>query len=77
MLTGWQGVVAGLLVFGISWTIVSKRVPKDFEPRFDKRDGSFEKLFTIYLGVTQFIVGLAAGGIVLIVGSFAPKSDRQ
>jgi hypothetical protein len=75
MLTGWQGVVAGLLVFGISWTIVSTRVPKDFKPMFDNGDGSFEKLLTIYLDVTKFIVGLAAGGIVLIVGSFALKSE--
>jgi hypothetical protein len=71
MPTGWQGVVAGVLVFVISWTIVSIRIPKDYQPMFDKRDGSFERLLAIYLDVTKFILGLAGGGIVLIVGSFS------
>jgi hypothetical protein len=75
MFNGWQGVVVGLLVLVISWTIVSKRIAKDYVPRFDEKDRSFETLLTIYLDVTKFIVGLAAGGIVLVVGSFALQHD--
>jgi hypothetical protein len=73
MFIGWQGVGVGLLVFVISWSIVWTRVPKHYKPKFDQGDGSFEKLLDIYLDVTKFILGLAAGGIVLIVGSFSLK----
>jgi hypothetical protein len=77
ILTGWQAIFGGLLVFMISWGIVNKRIPKDFKPEFDKHDRSFERLLAIYLDVTKFILGLAGGGIVLIVGSFSLQKDHQ
>jgi hypothetical protein len=75
--TGWEGVAAGLGIFVLSWIIVSLTVPKHYVPMFDSFDGSFEKLLTIYIDVSKFILGLASAGIVLVVGSFELKTGCQ
>jgi|ERR1700685_104395 hypothetical protein len=68
---GWHGIAVGVAVFALAWCIVWIRIPKSRGFYFDEKDGSFEKLLAIYLDVSKFILGLAAGGIVLVVGSTA------
>ena len=66
---GWHGFAVGIAVFVTTCCIVWIRIPMNRGFYFDENDGSFEKLLTIYLDITKFILGLAAGAIVLVVGS--------
>ena len=75
--TGWLGVVVGIGVFVLTWLILEVRTTKGGAFTFETTDGFFDKLLPIYLDIAKFIIGLAAGGIVLIVGSSAFGSAKR
>jgi hypothetical protein len=71
MLPGFPGIVTALGLFAIVWLIVwlrTKSAPFSFDP--EGAEGEFGKgLLPIYLDITKLILGIAAGSIVLLVGS--------
>jgi hypothetical protein len=70
------GVEVGVGVFAVIWCIVWWRTPKgDFT--FEPVDGFFDKLLPVYLEIAKFVMGLAAGGIVLVVGSSAVGQTKR
>jgi hypothetical protein len=70
---GFYGAATGLAVFLILWLVVHLKTKKlssfDFDAKGEK--GAFEKLLPIYLDFAKFVLGLATGSIVLLVGSSA------
>jgi len=72
-LMGWRGIAGGVAVLVVTSCIVWIRVPKGYKPKFDKQNGKFDFLpfLSIYIDLAKFVVGLATGGIVLIVGASA------
>jgi hypothetical protein len=68
---GFPGVATGVGLFAITWLIVYLRTraqPVIFDP--GGVHGEFGKrLLPMYLDITKFVLGLAAGSIVLLVGS--------
>lgn len=73
---GFYGVLTGLLTLGLTWLIVLVKTPKypafEFDAKGEK--GAFEKILSYYLDLMKFILGLASGSIVLLVGSSALSS---
>jgi hypothetical protein len=69
---GFSGVVLGPLVFCSAWTACY--LNKEFESyNLDPqaKQGAFEPLLAKYIRASEFIIGLATGSIVLLVGSSA------
>jgi hypothetical protein len=69
---GFSGVVVGPLVFCSVWTACY--LNKEFESyNLDPQatPGAFEPLLSKYIRASEFIIGLATGSIVLLVGSSA------
>jgi hypothetical protein len=68
---GFPGVATALGLLPLLWLIVfleTRSSPFSFEPR--GVDGEFGKeLLPIYLDITKLMLGIAAGSIVLLVGS--------
>src|ERR1700683_3318146 len=68
---GSPGVATAMGLFAFVWLIIfftSKGKPVVFDP--GGRHGEFGKrLLPMYLDITKFVLGLAAGSIVLLVGS--------
>jgi zinc transporter ZupT len=68
---GFAGVVTALGLFTLIWLAVylkSRGQPVIFDP--ENKHGEFGKrLLPMYLDITKFVLGLAAGSIVLLVGS--------
>jgi hypothetical protein len=68
---GFPGVAAAAGLFALVWLIIfftSKGKPVVFDP--GGKHGEFGKrLLPMYLDITKFVLGLAAGSIVLLVGS--------
>jgi len=61
----WVGIAVLIIMWGIAyWRL--KKGPFDFDARGEA--GTFEKLLTFYNDILKFILGLASGSIVLIVG---------
>jgi hypothetical protein len=71
----WLGVGVGVGIFIVTFLIVFIRTPPG-DYSFEPTDGFFEKILMVYLDITKFVIGLAAGGIVLIVGSSALSSSK-
>jgi len=70
--TGFSGVVIGPLILTGLWTV--SYLTKQFESyHLDPKGkpGAFEPLLTKYIRAAEFIIGLATGSIVLLVGSAA------
>ena len=67
---GFPGVATAVGMFALVWLIVfltSKGKPVVFDP--GGKHGEFGKrLLPMYLDITKFVLGLAAGSIVLLVG---------
>jgi hypothetical protein len=63
----------------VTWLIVCLRTAHAPSFEFDAQGekGAFEKLLPIYLRLAEFILGLAAGSIVLLVGSSAFHSGGR
>src|ERR1700685_1896034 len=78
---GFPGVATAVGLFALIWLIIyfkSKGKPVVFDP--GGKHGEFGKrLLPMYLDITKFVLGLAAGSIVLLVGSlnFNPASARS
>lgn len=71
LLPGFAGIATAVGLFAGVWLIVWLRT-KDPSFNFDPggADGEFGKgLLPIYLDITKLILGIAAGSIVLLVGS--------
>jgi len=70
---GFPGLATGLGMFAIIWLAVylkSRGRPVLFDPA--GKHGEFGKaLLPIYLDITKTVLGLAAGSIVLLVGSMS------
>jgi hypothetical protein len=81
LFSGFPGVATALGLFALIWFFVflkSKGQPVVFDP--GGKHGEFGKrLLPIYLDITKFVLGLAAGSIVLLVGSmnFNPSGNRS
>jgi hypothetical protein len=73
---GWPGIAGGIGIFAVTWLIVFLRT-KQGNFSFEPTDGFFDKILPIYLDIAKFIMGLAAGGIVLIIGSSAFSSPSK
>ena len=71
LFSGFPGVATALGLFAVIWLIVywmGKGQPVVFDP--GGKHGEFGKrLLPMYLDITKFVLGLAAGSIVLLVGS--------
>jgi hypothetical protein len=74
---GWFGIVVGIGVFALIWLILEFRTPKVGGFTFEPFQGFFDKILPIYLDITKFIIGLGAGGIVLVIGSSALGSAKR
>jgi hypothetical protein len=69
---GFYGIVVGVGVLTFIWLVVWLRTQGEAF-HFDARGetGAFEKLLANYLDIEKFMIGLASGSIVLLVGSAA------
>jgi hypothetical protein len=70
---GFPGLATGLGLFAVIWLVVylkSRGKPVVFDPA--GKHGEFGKaLLPMYLDITKTVLGLAAGSIVLLVGSMS------
>jgi hypothetical protein len=68
---GFPGIATAVGLFALIWLAVylkSRGMPVVFDP--GGKHGEFGKrLLPMYLDITKFVLGLAAGSIVLLVGS--------
>lgn len=73
LFAGFWGLVVGLGILALVWGTVCLVTAKFSSFNFDAQGekGAFEKLLPIYLRVAEVVIGLAAGSIVLLVGSSA------
>ena len=72
LLPGLSGIAVGLVTLvlaGLAADVTTKGAAFHFDAEGEK--GAFEKLLPVYLRLAEFILGLAAGSIVLLVGSSA------
>jgi hypothetical protein len=76
---GFNGIVVGLATFILVWLVVCLLTGRASSFEFDApgEKGAFEKLLPIYLHAAEFILGLAAGSIVLLVGSSAFRASGR
>jgi len=78
---GFPGVATAVGLFALIWPVVylkSNGQPVVFDP--EGKHGEFGKrLLPMYLDITKFVLGLAAGSIVLLVGSlnFNQSNNRS
>lgn len=69
---GFSGIVLGLFYFGLVYLLSyleHKGGPFNLDP--DGKPGAYEPFLAKYLRLAEFIIGLATGSIVLLVGSSA------
>ena len=68
---GFPGIATAAGLFALIWLVIylkSRGTPVVFDP--GGKHGEFGKrLLPMYLDITKFVLGLAAGSIVLLVGS--------
>jgi hypothetical protein len=81
LFTGFCGIVVGVAVV-IMWLLAlaclvtkGKGGPFDFDAQGES--GAFEKLLATYLDILKFVLGLASGSIVLLVGSSALRKSEH
>jgi zinc transporter ZupT len=78
---GFPGVATAVGLFALTWLVVyleGRGRPVVFDP--GGKHGEFGKrLLPMYLDITKFVLGLAAGSIVLLVGSlnFSQANGRS
>jgi hypothetical protein len=75
-LIGWPGIASGIGVFVVTWGMLSLITRKK---KFELTEDFLNKILPMYLDIAKFIMGLAAGGIVLTIGSTSmrPPSTPQ
>jgi hypothetical protein len=79
LFTGFCGLVVGVAVLVILWLVAYLKLGRrgnlfDFDAGGEP--GEFEKRLTTYLDISKFILGLASGSIVLLVGSSALRKSE-
>jgi hypothetical protein len=73
----YYGIIIAIFLFLIVWFVVWLRNKNDIGPyNFDALNatGAFEKFLQVYIDIFKFVLGLASGSIVLLIGS---SSFRQ
>lgn len=80
LFTRFSGIVVGAAVLIIMWLLAcwetkGMRGPFDFDAQGES--GAFEKLLATYLDILKFVLGLASGSIVLLVGSSALRKSEH
>jgi hypothetical protein len=69
---GASGVITGVCIFlAIGTLAYATREPGPFNLDPQNRSGAFEPFLAKYLRVAEYVIGLATGSIVLLVGSSA------
>lgn len=63
------GILIFLVLLGVAYHSTGKYSAFTFDAHGER--GAFEKLLAVYLRVAEVVIGLAAGSIVLLVGSAA------
>ena len=77
LFNGFPGIIIGVLIFLGCLIVVSRRSPGS-SFKFDADNpGDFEKLLAMYIDLGKFLLGLASGSIVLLVGSSALHSTAR
>ena len=76
---GLCGLLVGLGTLVLVWIVVNWRTENAEYFNFDAlgEKGAFEKFLPIYVRAAEFIVGLASGSIVLLVGSSAFRASGR
>jgi hypothetical protein len=73
---GFSGAVFALLAFGVIFMLsYCTHEPGPFELDPPGKPGGYEPFLTKYLRVSEFVIGLATGSIVLLVGSSALRGQ--
>ncbi|HKP45453.1 MAG TPA: hypothetical protein VJT50_02565 [Pyrinomonadaceae bacterium] len=75
---GFRGLVVGLAIFVVNWVIAYLRLVRGNSFDFDAgaEAGEFEKRLANYIDIGKFILGLASGSIVLLIGSSALRKSE-
>jgi hypothetical protein len=67
---GFYGIATGVSLFALTWLIVWLLIDEGpFAMDVQGEKGSFLPLFSIYLDIVKFVMGLSSGSIALLVGS--------
>jgi hypothetical protein len=68
---GFSGIVVGFLPFPVLWLLAYVCLPKATNFNLDPlgQPGTFDSFLAKYLRLGEFVVGIAASSIVLLVGS--------
>jgi hypothetical protein len=74
---GSPGILVALGILGVVWVLIGAATPKHPAFNFEKNPGDFDKLLPIFLDIAKFVLGLAAGGIVLVISSTALSATRK
>ena len=79
LFSGWIGVGVGFVILLVTWLVVHLRTEGFTSFTFEPHDGemSFEKVLGPYLDIAKFVLGLAAGAIVLVIGSSVFGSAKR
>jgi len=74
---GFAGIVVGICVFFVIWGLAALQAGKGpFNMDAHQEKGAFEPLLSNYLDIAKFVLGIASGSIVLLVGSSAFHGDK-
>lgn len=75
---GFRGLVVGVVVFFVIWVLAYVRMGRGNSFDFDAggKSGEFEKRLANYIDIAKFILGLASGSIVLLIGSSALRKSE-
>ena len=76
--SGFYGILVGIGMLCVTWLLawlVLKGNDFDFDTQGEK--GSFQPLLSNYLDIAKFVLGIASGSIVLLVGSTAFHSGGR
>jgi hypothetical protein len=74
---GFAGIVVGVCGFAAIWGLTALLVGKGpFNMDAYGEKGAFEPLLSNYLDIAKFVLGIASGSIVLLVGSSAFHGDK-
>lgn len=76
---GFSGLLVGWGTIALVWLLVNFRTQKHDFFHFDAlgEKGAFERILPIYIRAAEFIIGLASGSIVLLVGSSALHANGR
>ncbi len=74
---GFAGIVVGICVFFVIWGLAALQAGKGpFNMDAHQEKGAFEPLLSNYLDIAKFVLGIASGSIVWLVGSSAFRCDK-